>query len=362
MTEASPLLELCDITVLLGGERRLFGKKTAPVRAVGGVSLDLREGEILGDCRRVGLRQDHARPHDPRPSARGRGRNPSRRASRQWPCAKARPHRPGRYPLRASGRRGGARSVVEHRPYPRRRAGDPRRRPGGTAARAGRRGAGRGRARRLGAAALSARAVRRPAAARRLGPHPAAAAAGGRARRADLGARHVSAGDGPEPVARIAPAGRADLPVHLARSFGGRAVLRPGRDHVSRPDRRAGAGERDFCPAFASLHPGIAGRSAAARPRAARGSPAGRRRAAECGASAAGLRVRAALPICRAGLRRGPTGQRIRRTGPPGSVPALARHPPATRRRARTGGCRARSPASVSGRRSHLSVAMLAGR
>ena len=48
MTEASPLLELCDITVLLGGERRLFGKKTAPVRAVGGVSLDLREGEILG--------------------------------------------------------------------------------------------------------------------------------------------------------------------------------------------------------------------------------------------------------------------------------------------------------------------------
>ena len=48
MSETAPLLELRDITVLLGGERRLFGKKTAPVRAVGGVSLDLRQGEILG--------------------------------------------------------------------------------------------------------------------------------------------------------------------------------------------------------------------------------------------------------------------------------------------------------------------------
>jgi oligopeptide/dipeptide ABC transporter ATP-binding protein len=48
MTETAPLLELRDITVLLGGERRLLGKKAAPVRAVGGVSLAVREGEILG--------------------------------------------------------------------------------------------------------------------------------------------------------------------------------------------------------------------------------------------------------------------------------------------------------------------------
>jgi oligopeptide/dipeptide ABC transporter ATP-binding protein len=48
MTEASPLLELRDLTVLLGGERRLLGKKTAPVRAVGEVSLEVHEGEIIG--------------------------------------------------------------------------------------------------------------------------------------------------------------------------------------------------------------------------------------------------------------------------------------------------------------------------
>jgi oligopeptide/dipeptide ABC transporter ATP-binding protein len=48
MTEASLLLELRDVSVLLGGERRLLEKKSAPVRAVDGVSLDVREGEILG--------------------------------------------------------------------------------------------------------------------------------------------------------------------------------------------------------------------------------------------------------------------------------------------------------------------------
>jgi oligopeptide/dipeptide ABC transporter ATP-binding protein len=48
MSAATDLVELCDVTVLLGGERRLLRKTVPPVRAVGGVSLSVRRGEILG--------------------------------------------------------------------------------------------------------------------------------------------------------------------------------------------------------------------------------------------------------------------------------------------------------------------------
>ncbi len=43
-----PLVETRDLSVLLGGRRRLFRRPANPVAAVRGVSLDLREGEILG--------------------------------------------------------------------------------------------------------------------------------------------------------------------------------------------------------------------------------------------------------------------------------------------------------------------------
>lgn len=48
MTEAPPLLELRDVTVTLGGQRRWLRKSVPPLRAVGGVSLSVRHGEILG--------------------------------------------------------------------------------------------------------------------------------------------------------------------------------------------------------------------------------------------------------------------------------------------------------------------------
>ena len=44
----TPVLELRDVTVLLGGQRRFLRKPVPPVRAVGDVSLDTRSGEILG--------------------------------------------------------------------------------------------------------------------------------------------------------------------------------------------------------------------------------------------------------------------------------------------------------------------------
>src|ERR1700761_3313285 len=43
-----PIVELRDLTVLLGGQKQWLRKTVPPVRAVGGVSLSVQHGEILG--------------------------------------------------------------------------------------------------------------------------------------------------------------------------------------------------------------------------------------------------------------------------------------------------------------------------
>jgi ABC-type microcin C transport system duplicated ATPase subunit YejF len=48
MGNVPDILELRDLRVLLGGQRRLLRKPVPPVRAVGGVSFSVRQGEILG--------------------------------------------------------------------------------------------------------------------------------------------------------------------------------------------------------------------------------------------------------------------------------------------------------------------------
>jgi peptide/nickel transport system ATP-binding protein len=48
MNAPAPLVETRNLTVLLGGRRRWLAPSVPPVRAVGGVSLVLREGDILG--------------------------------------------------------------------------------------------------------------------------------------------------------------------------------------------------------------------------------------------------------------------------------------------------------------------------
>ena len=60
------LLEVRDLHV------RFRGGKGAVARAVDGVDLDVRAGRGAGARRRVGLRQDDARAHDPRARAAGR--------------------------------------------------------------------------------------------------------------------------------------------------------------------------------------------------------------------------------------------------------------------------------------------------
>ena len=48
MTKAGNIVEMQDVTVLLGGKHRWLRKPVPPVRAVGGVSLAVQAGEILG--------------------------------------------------------------------------------------------------------------------------------------------------------------------------------------------------------------------------------------------------------------------------------------------------------------------------
>ena len=85
---------------------------------------------------------------------------------------------------------------------------------------------------------LSARVQWRPASA-----HRRCAGARGRARvhrlrRADLGARRVDPGAGPQPAHRPARAARSDVPVHRPRPVGREAHQRPRGGDVSRQDRR----------------------------------------------------------------------------------------------------------------------------
>ena len=48
MSDGGDIVEMQDVTVLLGGERRWLRKAVPPVRAVGGVSLAVKTGEIVG--------------------------------------------------------------------------------------------------------------------------------------------------------------------------------------------------------------------------------------------------------------------------------------------------------------------------
>jgi peptide/nickel transport system ATP-binding protein len=48
VNDAGNIVEMQDVTVLLGGERRWLRKPVPPVRAVGGVSLAIQAGEIVG--------------------------------------------------------------------------------------------------------------------------------------------------------------------------------------------------------------------------------------------------------------------------------------------------------------------------
>src|SRR5579885_1398897 len=103
-------------------------------------------------------------------------------------------------------------------------------------------GARRGRARPGRGRALPPRILGRPAPAHRHRPRAGAEAALSRARRADLGARHVGAGADRRPPARLAGAPSPRLPVHQPRPQGG---ARPGARDRRDQGRQGGRKRRD---------------------------------------------------------------------------------------------------------------------
>ena len=181
-------------------------------------------------------------------------------------------------------------------------------------ARAGVRG-GRADPGRRGAAAVPARAERRPAAAGRLRPGAGAAAEADPGRRAGLDARRVDPDRPAQPDGAAARrAGRVD-PVHHARHRQRPVRGRPADRHVRRPGRRGRARRGGAGQPAAPLHPAAA--VGGARP----ARPARRRRRDRPRRAAAGDRPDAGLPVPLAL----PAGHRRVPPGHAGTQPARAR-------------------------------------
>ena len=159
--------------------------------------------------------------------------------------------------------------------------------------RAGRRAAAAGRPRPEVRQPLPARVLGRPAPAHRRGPGARRRARVHRLRRADLGARRVDPGAGPQPADRPARAARADLPVRRPRPVGRQAHQRSRRGDVPRQGRRDRAARHAVRGAGPPLHArpavGRAGARSGRRAQAPPGDPQGRR--AEPGQPAARLPV-----------------------------------------------------------------------
>ena len=244
MTE--PILQLRDVTVLLGGARGWLRKTVAPVRAVDGVSLSIAAGEVLAlvgesGCGKttlgravLGLQRETA----------GEIRLDGRLVS-------------GLTPTRARK----VRSDVQYVHQDAAAALDPWWSIGATL-REGLliHGVRSARERAVKVDAMLESVGLEPDAGRRY-PHEFS---GGQLRRVALarilllqprllvldeptsGLGHVGAGNGAEPAAGPAAAAGTDLSVHLPRPVGGGAAVGPGGDHVSRPDRGMRANSRGF--------------------------------------------------------------------------------------------------------------------
>ena len=159
------------------------------------------------------------------------------------------------------------------------------------------------RAARPGAAAgglhepLPARVFRRPAAAHRHRPRARPQSRADRRRRAGLGSGRLGPGADRQPAAGPAGPARPVLPVRRPRPVGREACERPGRGHVCRQDRRAGADRRAVRATAASLYRGPAVGGAGAGPEAALEADRARGRGRRPGQSAVGLPLPPALPL-----------------------------------------------------------------
>ena len=113
---------------------------------------------------------------------------------------------------------------------------------------------------------VPARPVRRPEAARRARPGDRPRSRHPGRRRAGLDARHERAGEDPRADDRAQDRARPDLRLHHPRPRDGEVLLRPDRDHVPRPDRRARARRADLRRPQAPVHAVAAAGDPGARP------------------------------------------------------------------------------------------------
>ena len=244
-TARRSLVEAGPIKVWFPIKRGFLRRTVGHVKAVDGVSRRGARGRDGRRRRRIRLRQDDARPRHPAPDLVGRAdrlpRPPHRRPARQARCGRC------ARTCRSSSRTPTARSRRACRsPRSSRRACSVQNSGLSYAERREivARGAQRCRARSGRHGPLPARILRRPAPAHRDRARDGARAALRRARRADLGARHVRAGPDRRAPARPAAPAQPRLPVHQPRPQGGARAREPGRRDAERPRRRGGPAER----------------------------------------------------------------------------------------------------------------------
>ncbi len=296
--------------------------KVGAVRAVDGVSFDIRKGETLGLVGESGCGKSTTgrailqliKPTDGHvlyegadlAHLRGGACAPAAQDADDLPGplrVAQQPHDAGRHRRRAAAgaqaarpqqaRRAGARAAAARRPQP--EHPEP----------------------------LPARVLRRPAAAHRHRPGAGRGAQLHRLRRAHLRPGREHPGADHQPAQGAAGPLRAHLPVHRPRPLGRAPHLRPGGRHVPRPHRRARRQRHPLRRAHAPLHAGAPERRADPGP-GGRGAPPGgraRRRRAQPGRPAA--RAATSTPAARrprpasATWRTRRCARCGRRTGPP---------------------------------------------
>ena len=165
---------------------------------------------------------------------------------------------------------------------------------------------------------------RRPAPADRHRPRAGAQPGADRRRRAGLGARRLGPGADRQSVARPPGPARPLLSVRRPRPLGREARQRPGRGHVCRQDRRAGADRGAVRQPAPPLYRGAAVGGAGARPAPARAAD----RASRARSPTPPTRRRAAISIPAALCDRAlPDGRRRRCASWPTAISPAATAP-----------------------------------